>query len=129
MAKTKHLIIGGKKEDPSKWNTPKLIDAIGELDTKIKTMKKYKDLLRDTLVDREGQGTFQGSRFEVKLSEALSYEYDNLAIFNRLKKDKYVQCSKVSVTAVKEYIAPAELQEMILQVKSTIKMYVKKLDK
>lgn len=103
-----------------------LIDKYGEIDTQIKELKKEMEEVKGKL-DITEAGVYEGDDYKITASEKVSNEYDTKKIFKVLGEKTFLHCCKVSVTAVKEFIAPMELQKYVSDTKISIALAAKKL--
>lgn len=95
-----------------------LVDAFGELDAKIKELETKKKEVR-TKLEELGlvPGKYEGSNFELSISETVTYSFDVESVFKKLGKEKFLKCVKISKEKLDEFMAPVQQQEFITETK------------
>jgi hypothetical protein len=129
---TRNLILdSGKKVktiNPSRMSNAALADTYGVLDSRIKTLIKERDLLKEEALNRyEKKGSnLEGKEWDLEFVESTSYEYDNNKIYKALGIKKFLRVVRPVVKNLKKHLAPAQLQDMIITTKTTIRVNPKK---
>jgi hypothetical protein len=102
------------------------IDELGQIYEKIKELQSREKELKEQII-AHGEGEYIGEKYKVAVSRSVSYEYDNEKLFKRLGSKKYIKCSKIHVTSLKKYIAPADLDKFITASKESFRVSIKPL--
>jgi len=131
---TRNLIIPNMEEreitysQAAKMKDAQLADLYGALDGRIKGLKKQLEVLKDEALERheKGKARIEGKVYDLEFIKSVSYEYDNKKIYKAIGVRKFLEVVKPVVKKLKEYLAPADLQRMIVETKETVRVKTKK---
>lgn len=102
-----------------------LIDRYGLVCEQIKELEKTKELLRAQLLSYLGEGTYQGTKYQVSIDKRVNYEFNPVDVYKKLGLKAFLQVVKVQASQLARFIPQVELNKFASVVKETLVVSVK----
>ena len=121
-----------EKEVQKQVSISQIVDKYVELDFTIKGLEKEKKEVKKELEELPA-GKVEGENYDIVISESSMIKYDTLRIYEYLRNtigtERAMECFKVTVEKVSEYIPEAKLKSFQVEEKVSKRFTAKKKEK